>query len=115
MARTIQSQDMENIRLKMELEKYRNQVTIPIINTLPFDNFLSCGQAVEEDLYEVKLVFYIKLEDFMRFFIKFQGYVDKGKRFQASMEVIKGMVGDIVVFQEKHPKSLANISEMSPQ
>lgn len=44
---------------------------VPIINTLPFENFPSCAQEVEEYIYIVVVEFYIKVEDFMRLFIKF--------------------------------------------
>lgn len=69
MVHTIQSEDMEIRMLWMELEWPRRQVIIPIINTLPFENLLSCSQVVEEELYAVQLQFYIKVE--IGFFIQF--------------------------------------------
>ena len=49
----------------MELEQYRKQVTTPIINTLPFENILSCSHASEEELHKMKSKFYTKVVDFM--------------------------------------------------
>lgn len=46
----------------------------------------------------MQLKFYIKVEDFVRHFMKFKGYVDEGKQSKASMEEIKVMVEEIVVF-----------------
>ena len=40
LSHTIQTQNVEIKRLKLELEQSRTQITIPIANTLSFDNFL---------------------------------------------------------------------------
>ena len=55
MAHSIQSPYMEITRLKMKMEQIRKQVTIPIIDTLPFDYFLSSAQVAKKDLYIVPL------------------------------------------------------------
>lgn len=43
LSHTIQTQDMEIVRINMDLEQYRKQVMTPIINILRFDNFLACA------------------------------------------------------------------------
>lgn len=79
MSCTIQTQDMEIVRLNMELKQSRKKITSPIINTLLFENFLPCAQETKEELHIMQYEFYTKVEDFMDLFFKFLGYVEEGK------------------------------------
>lgn len=94
MSHTIQTQHMEIETLNMELEKSRKQTTTPIINTLPFDNFLMHAQEAEEELHTIPLEFFTKVMDFV--------------------ETIKIMAEEILFFQEECLRTLTKILEMSP-
>ena len=71
MSLTIQTQDTEIARIMMELEQSRKQIIAPIINTFPFDNFLTCTESIEEKLHTMQSKLYTKVADFIYFFFKF--------------------------------------------
>ena len=89
---------MDIVRLKLELQQSRKKITVPIINTLLFDNFLARAKATKEEIHAMQLEFFTKVADFMDFFFKFHPYVEEGKQCQESMEIIKDMVENIFMF-----------------
>ena len=72
---TIQVKDMDIVRLRLELKKYRKQRTAYIIHILPFDNVFVCSQVVKEEIHAIKSKLFTKVVEFMDFF-KFQAYVE---------------------------------------
>ena len=71
----IQAKYMEIVRFVLELDKSRNKITTPFINTISFESFLECAQVAEEELHLVWLEFYSNVVDFVNIFIKFQSHL----------------------------------------
>ena len=97
----------------MELGLARKQVGIPIVNNSFWDNFLTYVKTTKKDMYVVESKFFIKMENFMGIFSKFQEYVDEWKNYQAKIEEINCMVEDISIFQENCPRALIKIPKMA--
>lgn len=58
MTHQFNEQNMEILRLKMELEQSKRKITTPMINTVPFETFIGYVHVVEDDLYIIRLKFY---------------------------------------------------------
>lgn len=94
----VKEQNIEIARLKAKLRQSKQRITISVINSVSFDNFIGYTQTMENELHQVQSEFYAKVADFLGLYVKLKKILHELKVCQKNNEMPIIIVDNIETF-----------------